>query len=91
MAKHKLAQDHPRHFLSDRKSQEIIGVTHAVNCSPKHVAGRYSKGEWEEQINYGIAGFNARQSTFYEKNDRTEDARPDEQIRYYSGDEEEEY
>jgi hypothetical protein len=89
MGKHKLAQDHPRHFMSDKTSQEIIGITHQIYCVPKHSAGRYSKGEWDEQINYGIAGFNARQSAFYEKNDRTEDARPDEQVRYYSGDEEE--
>jgi hypothetical protein len=91
MAKHKLAHDHPRHFLCDRKSQETIGITHKIYCTPKHSAGIYSTAEWDAQVSYGIAQDNARQSEFYQNNDRTEDARPDEQIRYYSGDEEEYY
>jgi hypothetical protein len=96
MAKHVLNPIDQLQVPLIRSMQEALAKMPAhARYTPQHSAGIYSTAEWEEQINYGIAGFNARQSAFYEKNDRTEGARPDDDWEffdgYYSdGDEEEE-
>ena len=77
MAKHAALPSNQRMPLTEG-SQALEGKMHARHCTPKHSAFRYSfKERMEQEIrdSLAIAAANARQSIFYQKNDRTEDAR----------------
>lgn len=75
MAKHTFDTKHYRHHDMAQSTQERVGRVHALYCTPKHFAGRYSFKERILQDVMGCVADNARQSDFYATHDRTEDAR----------------
>jgi hypothetical protein len=85
MAKH-AALSHEQRMPLSQLSQELEGGMHKKHCKPRHSTGGYSYGEDQTRISYEIAKDNIRQGRFYQKNDRTEDARPDVDYDYINGD-----